>query len=143
MGLDAYVYCNRARLPFATATRGVSIDDRTGVVDFDDPDLYRRFADTVVALHYRLGNIALIAQLAEEVKRTTAAELPITTNTVLGSGAHCGDLVELGQIDALEQELQVLADAAEDRSVLMDEFLSHMRELVMVARAELNPIYFG
>jgi hypothetical protein len=120
----------------------VSIDNRTGVIDFDDPDLYRRFADRVVAVHHRLGNVALVAKLAEEV-RTTAAELPIIIDTVLGSGAHCGDLVELGQVDALEQELQTLAAALADRSRLVDEFLSQMRELVAAAGAEQNPIYFG
>jgi hypothetical protein len=51
--------------------------------------------------------------------------------------------VELGQVDALEQELQVLAAAPVEHSRLMDEFLSQMRELVTAARAEQNPIYFG
>ena len=143
MGLDAYVYCNRMRLRFVTPTPGVSIDDRTGVIDFDNADLYRQFADQVVAVHHRLGNVALVTQLAKEVRRAIGAELPIITNTVLGSGAHCGDLVELGQVDALEQELQVLAAAPVEHSRLMDEFLSQMRELVAAARAEQNPIYFG
>jgi hypothetical protein len=131
------------RLPFATPTPGVSIDDRTGVIDFDNADLYRQFADQVVAAHHRLGNVASVAQLAKEVRRAIGAELPIITNTVLGSGAHCGDLVELGQVDALEQELQVLDATPVEHSCLMDEFLSQMRELVAAARAEQNPIYFG
>ncbi len=42
MGLDAYVYRNRTHLAFDSNTAGVSVDDKTGVVDFDDPDLYRQ-----------------------------------------------------------------------------------------------------
>jgi hypothetical protein len=53
MGLDAYVYRNRTHLAFDPGTAGVSVDGgRTGVVDFGDPDLYRRFADHVVAIPY-------------------------------------------------------------------------------------------
>ena len=39
MGLDASVYRNCTGLPFDASTPGVSIDGRTGVIDFDDPDL--------------------------------------------------------------------------------------------------------
>jgi len=55
MGLDAYVYRNRTRLPFDSSTPGVSIDDRTGLIDFDDPDLYRRFADHVLGGQLKSG----------------------------------------------------------------------------------------
>jgi hypothetical protein len=143
MGLDAYVYRNRTRLAFDPSMPGVSIDDRTGVIDFDDPELYRRFADHVVAVHYRLGNVALINQLLEEVGGI-ADRLPIIWEGVLGSGAHCGDSIELSRLDALEQELDLLAESASrPRSPYMDEFLLHMRELVRIAKAESNPIYFG
>lgn len=77
MGLDAYVYRNRTRLPFDPSIPGVSIDDQTGVIGFDDPELYRRFADHVVALHHRLGNVALISQLHNEVAGSTEGNLPI------------------------------------------------------------------
>ena len=141
MGLDAYVYRNRTGLPFDLSTPGVSIDCRTGVIDFDDPDLYHRFADVVVAVHHRLGNVAQINQLHEELQRITPA-LPIIRNIVLGSGAHCGDLVEVVQLEALERELNLLA-AAPAASREIHEFLGQMRELVAASRAEGNPIYFG
>ena len=144
MGLDAYVYRNRTRLPFAPSTPGVSIDDRTGVIDFDDPELYRRFADHVVAVHHRLGNVTLVNELHEEVQRGAGDKLPIITHTVLSSGAHCGDSIDLSRLDALERELYVLAAlTAASRSPHMDEFLCHMLELVRTARVEGNPIYFG
>lgn len=142
MGLDAYVYCNRTRLPFDASTPGVSIDERTGVVDFDDPELYQRFADHVVAVHHRLGNVALVAELSGEARRIGGDHLPIITQLVLG-GPHCGDLLEIAELDALEKELNLLAATPVTRSQYMDEFLSHMRELVAAARSQRNPIYFG
>jgi len=144
MGLDAYVYRNRTRLAFDPSVPGVSIDDRTGLIDFDDPELYRRFADHVVARHYRLGNVALVSQLHDEISGTTAVHLPIIREKVLGDGTHCGDFIELSRLDALEHELDLLAAAtARSRSPYVDDFLLHMRELVRAARAENNPIYFG
>jgi hypothetical protein len=144
MGLDAFVYRSRTRLAFDPSTPGVSIDDTTGLIDFDDPELYRRFADHVVALHYRIGNVALINQLQEEISGITAAHFPTIGERVLGDGAHCGDFIELSRLDALEQELDLLVAAtARSRSPYLDDFLLHMRELVRAARAENNPIYFG
>lgn len=86
MGLDAYVYRNRMHLAFDPTTAEVSVDHKTGVVDFDHPDLYRRFADHVVAIHHRLGNVAHVAQLHNELQ-LCAADLPIITTRVL---AGCG-----------------------------------------------------
>jgi hypothetical protein len=144
MGLDAYVYRNRARLPFDPSTPGVTIDSSTGVVGFDDPELYRRFADHVVAVHCRLGNLALVNQLHKEAEKSSEDTLPIIRNRVLGNGAHCGDSIRASQLDLLEQEINVLAASTQgSRSVEMDKFLFDMRELVRTARAEGNPIYFG
>lgn len=121
----------------------MSIDGRTGVIDFDDPDLYHRFADVVIAVPHRLGNFAQINnQLHEEFQRITPTALPIIRNTVLGSGAHCGDLIETGQLEALEQELNLLA-ASPAASRHIHEFLGQMRQLIAASRAEGNPIYFG
>jgi len=143
MGLDAYVYRNRTHFAFDLATAGVSVDDRTGVVDFDDPDLYRRFANHVVAIHCRLGNVASIAQLQEELQRCTA-HLPIIKTRVLGDGTHCGDFIELSLMEALQQELDLLSAAAErSPSPDLEAFILQMRELIRVATAEKNPIYFG
>jgi len=77
----------------------------------------------------------------KELQGITSA-LPIIRNTVLGSGAHCGDLVEVGQLEALEQELNLLA-AAPATSRDIHDFLEQMRQLVAASRAEGNPIYFG
>ena len=143
MGLDAYVYRNRTHFAFDPGTAGVSVDDKTGVVDFDDPDLSRRFADHVVAIHYRLGNIASIAQLHEELHRCTA-HLPIIKTRVLGDGTHRGDFIDLSLMDALQQELDLLSAAAErSPSPHVEEFILQMRELIRMAKAEKNPIYFG
>jgi hypothetical protein len=144
MGLDAYVYRNRTHLAFDPNTAGVSVDDKTGVVDFDDPDLYRRFADHVVAIHYRLGNVTSIAQLREELRRC-AADLPIIKTRVLGDGTHCGDFIDLSLMEALQQELDLLSAAAAERSPSphVEEFILQMRELIRMANAENNPIYFG
>jgi len=143
MGLDAYVYRNRTHLAFDPVSAGVSVDDTTGVVDFDDPDLYRRFADHVVAIHYRLGNVAQIGQLHEELHRCTA-HLPIIKTRVLGDGTHCGDFIDLSLMEALQQELDVLSAATEQsRLPHIEEFILQMRELIRMAKAENNPIYFG
>jgi hypothetical protein len=143
MGLDAYVYRNRTHLAFNPATAGISVDDTTGVVDFDDPDLYRRFADHVVAIHYRLGNAASIAQLHEDLQRCIA-HLPIIKTRVLGDGTHCADFIDLSLMEALQQELDLLFAATErNRSPHVDEFILQMRELIRMAKAENNPIYFG
>jgi hypothetical protein len=143
MGLDAYVYRNRTHLAFDPDTAGVSVDDKTGVVDFDDPDLYRRFAGHVVAIHYRLGNAASIAQLHEELHRC-GAHLPIINTHVLGDGTHCGDFIDPSLMEALQQELDLLSAAAgRSPSPPVEEFLLQMRELIRMAKAENNPIYFG
>jgi len=144
MGLDAYVYRNRVNLAFDPSTPGVSIDDETGVVNFDDSELYRRFADHVVALHYRLGNTTLISQLMDEISGNVSSHVPIIKERVLGSCAHVGDCVELSRLDALERELDlVVAETVGSRSDYLDEFLAEMRELVQTAKTENNPIYFG
>jgi hypothetical protein len=143
MGLDAYVYRNRTHLAFDPGTAGVSVDDETGVVNFDDPDLYRRFADHVVAIHHRLGNLASIAQLHEELHHCHD-HLPIIKTRVLGDGTHCGDFLDLSLMEALQQELDLLSAAAErSPSPHVEVFVLQMRELIRMAKAESNPIYFG
>lgn len=143
MGLDAYVYRNRTHLAFDPNTAGVSVDDKTGVVDFDDPDLYRRFADHIVAIHFRLGNVASIAQLHEEL-HFCALHLPIIKTQVLGDGTHCGDFIDLSLMEALEQELDLLSSAAgPSPSPHVERFVLQLRELITTAKAENNPIYFG
>jgi hypothetical protein len=65
------------------------------------------------------------------------------TENVLGTGTHCGDVFDLGQIDALEQEVHLLTSVLAPCSPDMATFLSQLHDLVAAARAEQNPTYFG
>jgi hypothetical protein len=63
---------------------------------------------------------------------------------VLGDGTHCGDFIDLSQMEVLQQELDLLSSAAErSPSPHVEAFILQMRELIRVANAENNPIYFG
>jgi len=142
MGLDAYVYRNPASLSFDPSSPGVSIDPETGLIDLEG-DMYR-FEQEVVALHHRLGNVAAISQLRSEILAIAQEQVPILTERVVYEGAHCGDYIPLSQMELLGRELRLLAEASDgNRSRLLEVFISEMTELVSVASAEKNPIYFG
>ena len=144
MGLDAYVYRNRERLAFDPSVPNVSIDDTTGLISFDDPELYRQFHGHVIAGHCRIGNIAHIDQLRAEIDEIPGCLLPIILEQVLGNGSHCGDFIDLSLLEALQREVDFLFTLTErNRSSSIQEFLSQMSDLIRAAKSENNPIYFG
>ena len=95
------------------------------------------------SLHHRLGNISTISQLRSEILAVAQNRVPILLEKVVYEGAHAGDYLPLTEIDPLEVELDLLAEAAEGRFQLLGRFIEEMRELAAAAKAEKNPIYFG
>jgi hypothetical protein len=143
MGLNAYVYRSADHLPFDFTQPGVTIDLLTGLVDFDDPELHLLYSDQVVALHHRLENLTHIAELRQEMAAIANSPVPFVNARILYSETHCGDYIEISQLDALERELEILSAGMKPGLRLVPTFVREFRELIAVARQEGNPIYFG
>ena len=94
------------------------MDPVTGWVDFDDPNLHRLYRDQVVALHHRLGNATRIAELRQEVAAIANSPVPFVNARILYSETHCGDYIEISQLDALEREWEMLSAGMEIRPAL-------------------------
>jgi hypothetical protein len=143
MGWDAYVYRSADHLPFDFTQPGVTIDPVTGWVDLDDPKLHRLYRDQVVALHHQLGNVTHIAELRQEMAAIANSPVPFVNARILYSETHCGDYIEISQLDALDRELEILSAGMKPGLRLVPTFVCQFPELIAVARQEGNPIYFG
>jgi hypothetical protein len=137
------VYRSTEHLPFDSTRPGITIDPVTGLVEFDDPELYRLPGDQVVAWHHRLGNMTHVIELREEVAAITGSRVPFVNAKILHSKTHCGDYIEVSQLDTLERELEVLSAGMKPGTRLVPAFVRQLRELIAAARQESNPIYFG
>lgn len=97
-----------------------------------------------VLLHHRLGNIALIARLADELARE-AGRFPILLNQVLYSGTHTGDFLSVETMPNLQQELQALAGfkcREPEAAAFLAQFRAQMWDLANAAMAVGKPIAF-
>jgi hypothetical protein len=111
MSLDATVYCNcfenrRLRVPPPFPTVTVSLDGSLELVSenleqlmaFDEWLLNRACEHrNGILLHYRLGNLNLTGALREELGRDRES-FPVLLNSVLYSGTHAGDYLNLDQV---------------------------------------------
>jgi hypothetical protein len=98
-------------------------------------------SEGVEALHKRLGNIPLVSKLAEEVR----ALLPIDSillKKILYEGAHSGDLIEVGRIGSLKQDIATLKLRSSALSRDLISFLDALDELIAASEGNQNPIVF-
>jgi len=87
MGLDAYVF----RIPVEE------------IPDGDEWDPYE-------VLHVRIGNGVMVAYLAVLIEGLPdgPSRFPLILSRVLYSGTHCGDQIDVGEMEALRREVEAL-----------------------------------
>jgi hypothetical protein len=143
MGLDATVYKNKAHLPSDPEIQGAQIDPTTGELYYAD-ELERKYPpDFFKATNKRLGNIANVYALREEIEHLTGTIPNILRSRVLYSATHAGDVVDVADLDQLESEIQLIRSKAGERaSSFLKHFLEDLIELISSARSEQNPIVF-
>jgi len=143
MGLDAVVYKNRNNL-LLDDVKTALIDGQTGEVYFEDPGVAAKYREqSFVAVHRRLGNVANIDSVRSEIPSEVADELPVLLGKVLYSGSHSGDVIDIGLLNSLEDQVELLSKSTSDiGSPALATFLGNMRDLIRVARSEQNPIVF-
>jgi hypothetical protein len=159
MGLDAVVYCDcfergRLREPpppgchLSVASDGSVLcgsDDLEVQLAFDQWQLLRACAHELgVLMHRRIGNIALVEALGDEL-RQQAERFPLLLSKVLQNGTHCGDFIPVGQVDQLRPEVDALTSlrcARPQRIAAVREFAQQMRDLIGCALAVGKPIAF-
>ncbi len=159
MGLDAAVYCNcfeTGRLkespPYPDlvfVTRDGSLDCKSEnlelLLEFDQWLFHRACEhEDGVLLHHRIGNIALVSLLWNELSRETE-KFPIIMQKILYSGTHAGDYLSLDVVENLETELDYLGKlvcSTERSQKFVDEFRQQLIELVKTALEVGKPISF-
>jgi len=140
MGLDAVVYRNRAHIELGRDAEYAKQDPRTGEVYFEDLILSRKYDREREAVSRRLGNVAAVADLVEQVVQLLGSDSFIAQK-ILYSGTHSGDSIPLKDIPELAAELHAIRQSAR-LSPLLGEFLNAFEELIKAANDEGNPIVF-
>ena len=146
MGLDAVVYRSKEHLPFDADAEGVSREPTTGEYYCADPALEPSFdrkypIETRESISKRLGNISLIALLREEAKGFFDNN-SVVLSKVLYSGTHAGDVIGSESLSQLENELRQFQQSERHVSKELAGFIADLRELLIAARREGNPIVF-
>ena len=146
MGLDAAVYRRLEELPFTRDDlRFITVDPRTGEVDFEDASLFRAWCDRVKAAEKRIGNIALVNFLKSEIEKILghSSSATLLISRVLYSGTHSGDIISKEDLGSLKQEIALVRGiAGHQASPGLRSFLADMEELVATSEQHGNPIVF-
>jgi len=144
MGLDAVVYRNARSLGYDLTRQNFHIDGTTGeVFPEDDLEGVRHPHSTFQAIHKRLGNIATVAHLRNEVASALGSSTGLLQTRILYNGEHCGDVIGLELLDEISKEVALLTEKNEGlRSPYLTTFLDDVKDLIRTARAENNPIVF-
>jgi hypothetical protein len=146
MGLDAAVYLRLEELPFTNDDlRFITVDPRTGELDFEDAALSRTWRDRVRAAEKRIGNIALVNLLKSELERILgeSSSGTLLISKVLYSGTHSGDIISREDLGSLKHEIALVRGiAGHQKSFELDSFLADMEELVTASERHGNPIVF-
>jgi hypothetical protein len=100
----------------------------------------RKYDHQPEALAHRLGNIALIGTLSDEVLQLIGPA-SFLERKILYSGAHSGDAIPLQELDELSAELNRISETGRS-SPMMQEFVSALQQLIQAAKDEGNPIVF-
>jgi hypothetical protein len=143
MGLNASVYKNKSHLPADPEIQDVQRDAITGELYYSDETERKYPQDFFKATSKRLGNIAQISALREEIEQTSGAIPDFLGSRVLYSPTHCGDVIEVADLDQLAAEIRLVSlKAGEQASTSLKCFVEDMSELISSARREQNPIVF-
>jgi hypothetical protein len=86
----------------------------------------------------RVGNVARVGLLRDLAFRALGSQ-SVVASKVLYSGTHCGDSINVADLDPLARELQVLADSPDSE---MQTFAREMGDLVRAASKDETPIVF-
>src|ERR1700722_13378666 len=140
MGLDAVVYRNRKHLKLGPDENAAQLVSETGEVYFENDEISRKYRGERHAVERRLGNIAEIAKLREQISRLRGSE-SVVLQKVLHLGTHSGDSIPLDAIPALSAELNLIRSSRE-HSPEVQRFLTSLEELIRAAKDEGNPIVF-
>lgn len=158
MGLDATVYCNcfetdalreQPPCPSVFVAENGSLDCRSddlGTLQAFDQWLWHRACEhpSGVLLHHRIGNIAQVALLRDELQRHQTA-FPILLNKVVYNGIHAGDYLTLADVEDVAVELGRLSRfvcSTKRNQEYIDWFYQQMIGLVEAARSVGKPISF-
>jgi len=143
MGLDATVYRNRKNLPAHLRER-VTNDPETAALYFPDATDEKLFGSPQLeAWHERLGNIALVAFIREEIAKAFGHQNSLLSKKVVYSGSHAGDCILFSEIDQLNREIDELEKLTmSSRSPELTIFIEQMRSLIAAAIREENGIVF-
>jgi hypothetical protein len=140
MGLDAVVYRNKRHIEMGRDEDHAIVEPVTGEVYFEDGKLSRKYYHQREAVSHRLGNIAAIAELNDEVVRLTGPE-SVAVGRILYSGSHSGDTISLKDLPQLSAELHAIRQSGQGSPLLL-QFVGAMEELIQAANNEGNPIVF-
>jgi hypothetical protein len=143
VGLHAVVYRNRKHIEMGPDNARANVFHKTGELYFeDDKDdkLLRKYQHKIQAVAHRLGNIALISTLSDEVSQLIGPE-SLLERKILYSGTHYGDAIPLQELDELSAELNRISETGRS-SPVMQEFVSALQQLIQAAKDEANPIVF-
>ena len=160
MGLDASVYCNcyatgrvKSPPPFKEL---VYVDtDGDTYIHTDDDSKYFAVEDwkktacaheDMILIHRRLGNMSGIGQTSSCIKRLSQEKglfFPVLLNKVLYSGTHACDQLDLPDVKALAEELEIIKNV---RSYKIDKVtrrvINDLTDLCDQAMVVKNPIVF-
>ena len=140
MGLNAVVYRKKEHLQLGPDEERATLIPATGEVYFEDPKLDRKYLYKREAVAHRLGNISAISILSDEIAKLIGSE-SFLERKVLYSGTHSGDFIPIRDLDQLSAELRRVRESGHS-SLLMQEFVSALEELIQAAKEEDNPIVF-
>ncbi len=143
MGLDATVYRNRKNLP-AHLRDKVTSDAESGAINVRDAADDRLFnSSQLEACHERIGNIAFVAFIREEIAKAFGHQESLLSRKVVYSGSHAGDFIAFSEIDQLKHEIDELDKiTSSSRSAELVTFIEQMRKLILAAIREENGIVF-
>ena len=143
MGLTARVYTNKNKLLSEIQSSETHVDDETGEIFFDDPTRAPPESE-LVALEKRLGNVALIHSLAEEIRSVVPTKSEsFLLDRVLYNGSHSGDFIQVTELDALRREIISVVDLTEGHGTKeLGRFLEDLSELTRMSEEQRNPIVF-
>ena len=144
MSLDATVYRNLKNLPEYLRERVVTINPESGETDLRDISDYRTFGSSKLkAWHERIGNIAMVAFLREEIGKAFGHHESLLSKKVVYNGVHAGDCIPFSQIELLGREIDELEKiTGASRSPELTNFITQMRNLIAAANREGNAIVF-
>jgi hypothetical protein len=137
MGLEARVYTSAERLASTVDLALTTTDAETGEVISD-------FSGPFIAIQRRLGNASMIAWLSEQVAPALASiSESIILGKVLYSGTHSGDMIYGSDFPQLLREIEIVRQRFRDcPSTEVEEFLNNLKDLIVVAQGQCNPIVF-